>query len=48
MSRLDRQIAGLIWDMDGTLIDSATVVPDAFIATTTALGGTAGTVRRTV
>lgn len=43
MSRLDRQVAGLIWDMDGTLIDSATVVPDAFIATTTALGGTACT-----
>src|SRR4051794_27532194 len=43
MSRLDRQVAGLIWDMDGTLIDSATVVPDPFIATTTALGGTACT-----
>lgn len=40
MSPLDRQVAALIWDMDGTLIDSATVVPDAFIATTTALGGT--------
>lgn len=40
MRPLDRQAAGLIWDMDGTLIDSATVVPDAFIATTTALGGT--------
>lgn len=40
MTTLDREVAGLIWDMDGTLIDSASVVPDAFIATTTALGGT--------
>lgn len=34
-----RTVTGLVWDMDGTLIDSATVVPDAFIATTAALGG---------
>jgi HAD superfamily hydrolase (TIGR01509 family) len=34
------QLEALIWDMDGTLIDSGTVVPDAFIATVQALGGT--------
>jgi HAD superfamily hydrolase (TIGR01509 family) len=33
--------AGLVWDMDGTLINSATVVPDSFIATVEALGGPA-------
>ena len=32
--------AGVIWDMDGTLVASATVVPDAFIETVTRLGGT--------
>ena len=31
---------GVIWDMDGTLVASATVVPDAFIETVTRLGGT--------
>ena len=30
---------GVIWDMDGTLVASATVVPDAFIETVTRLGG---------
>jgi HAD superfamily hydrolase (TIGR01549 family) len=40
MSKLESEVDGLIWDMDGTLIDSATVVPDAFIAVTSALGGT--------
>ena len=29
----------VIWDMDGTLVDSATVVPDAFIETVRRLGG---------
>lgn len=33
------QLRALIWDMDGTLIDSTTVVPDAYIATVQALGG---------
>jgi HAD superfamily hydrolase (TIGR01549 family) len=28
----------LVWDMDGTLLDSSEVVPDAFIATARALG----------
>lgn len=37
------RLQALIWDMDGTLIDSATVVPDAFIATVQALGGIAYT-----
>ena len=31
---------GVIWDMDGTLVASATVVPDAFIETVHQLGGT--------
>jgi hypothetical protein len=43
VSGFERHVAALIWDMDGTLIDSATVVPDAFIATTAALGGTSCT-----
>lgn len=30
---------GVIWDMDGTLVASATVVPDAFIETVRRLGG---------
>jgi HAD superfamily hydrolase (TIGR01509 family) len=30
---------GVIWDMDGTLVASATVVPDAFIETVVRLGG---------
>jgi HAD superfamily hydrolase (TIGR01509 family) len=34
------RLQGLIWDMDGTLIDSGTVVPDAFITTAQALTGT--------
>jgi HAD superfamily hydrolase (TIGR01509 family) len=34
------QLKALIWDMDGTLIDSGTVVPDAFIATAQALAQT--------
>jgi HAD superfamily hydrolase (TIGR01509 family) len=33
------QLQALIWDMDGTLIDSGAVVPDAFIATVQAIGG---------
>ncbi|SDS81038.1 phosphoglycolate phosphatase [Nocardioides scoriae] len=32
-------VAAVIWDMDGTLVDSATVVPDAFIETVQRLGG---------
>ena len=31
---------GVIWDMDGTLVASSTVVPDAFIETVTRLGAT--------
>jgi HAD superfamily hydrolase (TIGR01509 family) len=33
------QLQALIWDMDGTLIDSGAVVPDAFIATVQAISG---------
>ena len=33
------QLQALIWDMDGTLIDSGAVVPDAFIATVQAMSG---------
>ncbi|GGW86151.1 HAD family hydrolase [Streptomyces caelestis] len=31
--------AAVVWDMDGTLIDSSSVVPDAFIAAVRAMGG---------
>jgi len=39
--RWDRLAAvrAVIWDMDGTLIDSATVVPDAYITAVSRLGG---------
>jgi HAD superfamily hydrolase (TIGR01509 family) len=33
------QLQALIWDMDGTLIDSGAVVPDALIATIQAISG---------
>ena len=33
------QLQALIWDMDGTLIDSGAVVPDAFITTVQAISG---------
>jgi HAD superfamily hydrolase (TIGR01509 family) len=33
-------LRAVVWDMDGTLLDSASVVPDAFIATVQALSGT--------
>ena len=36
-------VRAVIWDMDGTLVDSATVVPDAFIETVRRLGGPAMT-----
>src|SRR6266540_3324413 len=43
MDRATRRGAGellaIVWDMDGTLIDSATVVPDAYIRAITRLGG---------
>src|SRR6266542_364278 len=43
MDRATRRGAGellaIAWDMDGTLIDSATVVPDAYIRAITRLGG---------
>ncbi len=43
MDRADRHGAGglraVVWDMDGTLIDSSTVVPDAYISAITTLGG---------
>lgn len=32
-------VRAVIWDMDGTLVDSATIVPDAFIETVRRLGG---------
>src|SRR6266536_947619 len=34
-----RQLSAIVWDMDGTLIDSADIVPDAFIATVQARSG---------
>lgn len=33
------RFTAVIWDMDGTLVDSTSVVPDAFIATVKQLGG---------
>jgi beta-phosphoglucomutase-like phosphatase (HAD superfamily) len=33
------QLKAMIWDMDGTLIDSGAVAPDAFIATVQAISG---------
>jgi HAD superfamily hydrolase (TIGR01509 family) len=33
------QLQALVWDMDGTLIDSGAVVPDAFIGTVQAISG---------
>jgi HAD superfamily hydrolase (TIGR01509 family) len=45
MERAARDGAGelqaVVWDMDGTLIDSSTVVPDAYIAAIRRLGGPA-------
>lgn len=34
-----RPINAVVFDMDGTLIDSATIIPDAYIACISALGG---------
>ncbi|WP_328347663.1 HAD-IA family hydrolase [Streptomyces violaceus] len=34
-----RSPSAVVWDMDGTLIDSSSAVPDAFIETVMALGG---------
>ena len=39
MTALDRLLAAVVFDMDGTLIDSTTVIPDAYIACVEALGG---------
>jgi beta-phosphoglucomutase-like phosphatase (HAD superfamily) len=35
----ERELRALIFDMDGTLFDSASVVPDAYIETVLACGG---------
>lgn len=32
-------VVNLVWDTDGTLVDSTTVVPEAFVGAVTALGG---------
>ncbi len=34
-----RTVRGVVWDMDGTLIDSSAVVPEASVRTVGALGG---------
>lgn len=36
----------LIWDMDGTLIHSASVVPDSYIATASEVGNSHARMRR--
>lgn len=43
VSVLGRHLKALIFDMDGTLIDSGTVVPDTYIACIAAAGGPAYT-----
>ena len=42
----ERELRALIFDMDGTLFDSASVVPDAYIETVLACGGGAATSAR--
>ena len=37
--RVGERATAVIWDMDGTLVESAAVVPEAFIATVLRLGG---------
>jgi HAD superfamily hydrolase (TIGR01509 family) len=39
MSVRKQKLAGVIFDMDGTLIESSTVIPDAYIACISARGG---------
>ena len=34
-----RPVEAVVWDLDGTLVDSSIVVPDAFVAAVTELGG---------
>lgn len=36
---MTQYIQALVWDMDGTLVDSATVVPDAYVVTVEKHGG---------
>jgi HAD superfamily hydrolase (TIGR01549 family) len=39
MSKLKDKLAAVVFDMDGTLIESSSVIPDAYIATVRELGG---------
>jgi HAD superfamily hydrolase (TIGR01549 family) len=39
MPSMPRQLKAIVFDMDGTLIESSAVIPDAYIDTITALGG---------
>ncbi|HZD37103.1 MAG TPA: HAD-IA family hydrolase [Actinomycetes bacterium] len=42
-ARRPGELRAIVWDMDGTLIDSTTVVPDAYITAVGRLGGPAPT-----
>ena len=48
MTALERELVAVVFDMDGTLIDSAAVIPDAYIACVEALGGPVYTRRQVI
>lgn len=48
MSPHPRHVVAVLWDMDGTLVDSAAVVPAAFVETVRRLGGPPVTPERVV
>lgn len=48
MSTTDRTLAAIVFDMDGTLIESSTVIPDAYIEAVRAVGGRTYTRRQVI